>query len=98
MTNMNQNQYKSSLAKLLSDRDLRILFWRMIVEDCHVFQEDFPINASAYCLLAEQKIGKRILADAKAVDPDAVLAAEKEYNAFMDALLDEAFDTQKNKQ
>lgn len=84
MTNLNKNQYDTALAKLLSDRDLRILFWRIIVEDCRVFQEDFPTNASAYCLLAKQEIGKRILADAKAVDPDAVLAAEKEYNAFME--------------
>lgn len=80
----NVEQYHASLRKMLSDSDLRILFWRFIVEDCKVFHEGFPMNASAYCLLAKQEIGKRLLADAKAIDFDGVVAAEKEYNEFVE--------------
>ncbi len=80
---LNEEQYRLSLQKVLSDRDLRILFWRLITEDCKVFQEDFPINAQAYTLLAVQTVGKRILADLKAVDPVKVMEMEQEYNDFM---------------
>ena len=69
---------------MLDSRTLRVFLWRLIVEDCKVFQEDFPTNASAYCLLAKQEIGKRLLADAKAIDPDAVFAAEREYMDLME--------------
>lgn len=85
MRNGNQIQYDRSLSKMLSDKDLRILFWRFIVEDCKVFHEDFPVNAQAYCLLAQQQIGKALLAEAKKVNPAAVLVAEKEYEEFMEA-------------
>jgi hypothetical protein len=87
MENINNVQYRASLEKLLSDRDLRILFWRILTEECHVFQEDYPTNAQAYSLLAEQRIGKRLLADAKRVSPTAVLTAEAEYNEFMERVL-----------
>lgn len=76
----NVQQYNASLAKLLSDRDLRIFLWNLIVQDCRVFQPEFPMNASAYCLLAKQEIGKRLLADAKRINPSAVMLAEAEYN------------------
>jgi hypothetical protein len=80
----NWQQYEASLRKLLADRDTRIFFWRLIVEDCKVFQEDYPVNATAYSLLAKQSVGKRILADAKRVDASAVFRAEAEYNEFME--------------
>ena len=79
-----QRHYDTALKKMLGDEVLRVLLWRLIVEDCHVFQEDFPMNASAYSLLAEQKIGKRLLADAKHRDPEAVFRAEQEYIALME--------------
>ena len=79
-----QQHYWNTIAKILGDRELRIFLWRLIVEDCRVFAEGFPVNAAAYCLLAKQEIGKRLLADAKVVDADAVLQAEKEYNALME--------------
>lgn len=88
MENINKQQYDAALAKLLSDRDLRILFWRFIADDCHVFQEDYPTNAQAYSLLAEQRIGKRLLADAKRVNATAVFTAEAEYNEFMERVLE----------
>ena len=88
MENINKQQYDAAIAKLLADRDLRILFWRIISEDCHVFQEDFPTSAQAYSLLAEQRIGKRLLADAKAVNAAAVFTAEAEYNEFMERVYD----------
>lgn len=73
-------QYRTAMSKLLNDRDLRILLWSIIEQDCRVFQPEFPMNASAYCLLAKQEIGKRLLADAKALNPTAVMLAEAEYN------------------
>lgn len=76
----NVQQYNASIAKLLSDRDLRIFLWNLIVQDCRVFQPEFPMNAQAYCLLAKQEIGKRLLADAKRINPQAVMLAEAEYN------------------
>lgn len=76
----NVAQYRDALEKLLSDRDLRIFLWSLIAEDCKVFQVDFPMNASAYCLLAKQEIGKRLLEDMKRTNPAAVLMAETEYN------------------
>jgi hypothetical protein len=86
----NSEQYTESLRKVLSDRDLRILIWRLIVEDCKVFQEEFPLNASAYTLLAKQEIGKRLLADLKSVNRDLVLTAEKDYEGLMAECLKEA--------
>lgn len=76
----NVAQYRDAMAKILSDRDLRIFLWSIIKEDCRVFQADFPMNAQAYCLLAKQEIGKRLLEDAKQVNPSALLLAEAEYN------------------
>lgn len=84
MENINHKQYETALSKMLSDRDLRVLFWRVICDKCHVFQEDFPMNAQAYSLLAEQRIGKQLLADAKRVNAAAVFTAEAEYNEFME--------------
>jgi hypothetical protein len=80
MLKPNVVQYRTAMAKLLNDRDLRIFLWSIIEQDCRVFQPDFPMNASAYCLLAKQEIGKRLLADAKALNPTAVMLAEAEYN------------------
>lgn len=79
-----QAHYDAALRKMLSDETLRIFLWRLIVEDCRVFQEDFTLNASAYCLLAKQEIGKRLLEDAKLRDPEAVFKAEREYRAMME--------------
>jgi hypothetical protein len=80
---LNSDQYRDALEKALADRDLRILLWRIVVEDCKVFQEGFPMNAGAYALLALQDTGKRLLADMKSVDPMAVYQAEQEYNELM---------------
>lgn len=80
---MNSEQYMSSLEKILSDEDLRIFVWRLIAEDCKVFQEGFPMNAGAYALLAVQDIGKRLLADLKVVDPVRTMQAEQEYLDFI---------------
>ncbi len=80
----NVQQYNASIAKLLSDRDLRIFLWNLIVQDCRVFQPEFPMNAHAYCLLAKQEIGKRLLADAKRINPQAVMLAEAEYNELQE--------------
>ena len=41
------------------------------------------MNASVYCLNAKQEIGKRLLADAKAISPEQVFQAEQEYNELM---------------
>ena len=60
-----QAHYRNALTRMLSEPDLRILLWRIIVEDCKVFEEGFSLNASAYCLLAKQEIGKRLLVHAK---------------------------------
>jgi hypothetical protein len=79
----NSDQYDVALRKALADEDLRILLWRIVVEDCKVFQEGFPMNAGAYALLALQDVGKRLLADMKARDPMAVYQAEQEYNELM---------------
>lgn len=79
----NSDQYDAALRKALADEDLRILLWRIVVEDCKVFQEGFPMNAGAYALLALQDVGKRLLADMKARDPMAVYQAEQDYNALM---------------
>lgn len=80
----NVRQYREAVAKILADRDLRIFLWSLIAEDCRVFQPEFPMNASAYCLLAKQEIGKRLLEDAKKVNPSAVLLAETEYNELQE--------------
>lgn len=79
---LNQVQYRDSLVAMLSSEATRIFFWRLIVEDCKVFVEDFPMNAAVYALCAKQEIGKRLLADAKALAPDQVYRAEQEYVAL----------------
>ena len=78
-----QKHYDEALRKILSDSTLRVFLWRVIVEDCKVFQEDFPTSDQAYCLLAKQEIGKRLLFDAKLRNPEAVFQAEKEYQDMM---------------
>lgn len=80
----NVRQYREAMAKILSDRDLRIFLWSIIEQDCRVFQIEFPMNAQAYCLLAKQEIGKRLLADAKDINPSAVMLAEAEYNELVE--------------
>ena len=87
MTEMSPSQrhYSEALQTMLSSPVTRVFLWRLIVEDCKVFEEGFPMNASAYCLLAKQEIGKRLLADAKNESLDLVLQAEKEYIALMEA-------------
>lgn len=72
--------HREAVRKILADRDLRIFLWSLIAVDCKVFQAEFPMNASAYCLLAKQEIGKRLLEDAKVVNPSALLLAEAEFN------------------
>jgi hypothetical protein len=79
-----QQHYHNALELMLSNSLTRVLLWRFIVEDCQVFMESFPMNASAYCLLAKQEIGKRLLADAKAVSVEMVHLAEREYAALME--------------
>lgn len=86
-TKPNVAQYKEAMRKILSDRDLRIFLWSLIKEDCKVFQAEFPMNAQAYCLLAKQEIGKRLLEDAKRVNPSALLLAETEYNDLQEQTL-----------
>lgn len=84
MKSLNTQHYEEELKSLLASPVTRIFFWRLIVEDCRVFQSDFPLNASAYTLLARQEIGKRLLADAKRLDPGLVYQAEREYEDFME--------------
>ena len=80
MDSLNVQHYREELEAVLKSQVLRVFFWRLIVEDCRVFQSDFSLNASAYALLAKQEIGKRLLEDAKRINPEAVFLAEKEYN------------------
>ena len=79
-----QQHYRTALLAMLENPLTRVLLWRIIAEDCKVFEESFALNASAYCLLAKQEIGKRLLADAKRVSPDLVVKAENEYNLLME--------------
>lgn len=79
-----QQHYINSLEIMLNNPALRVFLWRLIVEDCKVFDEGFPMNVQAYCLLAKQDIGKRLLADAKAVSLDLIFQAEKEYKELME--------------
>lgn len=72
-------RYRAAMEKLLGDPDLRVFLWGLIAADCHVFETAFPLNAGAYCLLAKQEVGKRLLADIKAVDAEKMLLAEREY-------------------
>lgn len=81
--NRNQQHYEEELRTMLSSPVTRIFLWRFIVEDCKVFVTNFALNASAYTLLAKQEIGKLLLADLKAIDPEKVFQAEKEYNAMI---------------
>lgn len=78
-----QVHYASALGKMLRDRELRVFLWRLLVEDCKLEEEYFPMNAAAYCLLAKQEIGKRLLHDAKAVDLKRVHQAEQEYQELL---------------
>ena len=78
-----QQHYRNALEVMLSNPATRVLLWRLIVEDCKVFVEEFPMNASVYCLNAKQEIGKRLLADAKAISPEQVFQAEQEYNELI---------------
>ena len=83
MESPSQQHYRNALEVMLSNPATRVLLWRLIVEDCKVFVEEFPMNASVYCLNAKQEIGKRLLADAKAISPEQVFQAEQEYNELM---------------
>ena len=47
MKSLNTLHYEEELKSLLASPVTRIFFWRLIVEDCRVFQSDFPLNASA---------------------------------------------------
>lgn len=87
MESPSQQHYRNALSCILANPLTRVFLWRLIVEDCKVFEEGFPMNASAYCLLAKQEIGKRLLADAKAVNPENVFRAEQEYNDMMDLMI-----------
>lgn len=87
MGNAMQKCRVRAIEYMLKTREGRIFFWQTLVEDCGIFQEDFALNASAYCLLAGQKIGKRLLAEAKAVDASAVFKAEQEYNELVEQVL-----------
>lgn len=78
-----EQQYEGALKVMLSTRELRIFLWSLVVNDCQLAQADFQFNATAYALLAVQRIGKRLLADAKAINPAAVFQAEQEYNELM---------------
>jgi len=80
--NMNQMHYKDELRTMLGSPVTRIFLWRLIVEDCHVFDVDFAFNASAYALLAKQSIGKRLLEDMKEISPELTLQAEMEYRTL----------------
>lgn len=80
---ISQQHYRNALAVMLGNPATRVLLWRLIVEDCKVFVEEFPMNASVYCLNAKQEIGKRLLSDAKAISPEQVFQAEQEYNELM---------------
>ena len=80
MSTINQMHYENEIRTMLGNSVTRVFLWRLVVEDCHVFDMDAPLNASAYALLAKQSIGKQLLADMKAVSPELTFQAEKEYN------------------
>lgn len=80
MKTPNQMHYEEEIRTMLGNPVTRVFLWRFIVEDCHVFDPDAPLNASAYALLAKQSIGKRLLADMKAVSPESTFQAEREYD------------------
>lgn len=83
MMNLNKQHYQDEIRVMLNSSVTRIFLWRLIVEDCKVFEADFAMNASAYALLAKQEIGKRLLEDMKRVSPELTFQAETEYNAMM---------------
>lgn len=70
----------SAMRKIMADRDLRILMFQIIADECRVFDTSVPHNAGAYSLLAVQRIGKLLMANMKSVSPEGFLLAEKEYN------------------
>ena len=76
MESLNVQHYREELEMILSSPVLRVFFWRLIAEDCRVFQSDFSLNASAYALLAKQS------------SPEAVFLAEKEYGELQSRSLD----------
>jgi hypothetical protein len=80
----NELSFENEVRSLLSTEAGRIFFWRLIVEDCHVFQIEYPHNAAAYSLLAKQEIGKRQLEFAKRLCPELVIQAEKEFQALVE--------------
>lgn len=88
------NKWERALEKILSDPDLRYFFWRHLVDDCKINQESFPMNASAYSLLALQEVGKRLLREAKAVSFIGVVAAEQEFIALQKEI--EEYNKQQN--
>lgn len=80
---LNQQHYEQELRRMLAEPETRIFLWRLIAEDCHVFDTEFQHNATAYSLLAKQQIGKRLLADLKCIDASAVHKAEEEYDELL---------------
>jgi hypothetical protein len=84
MININQKHYDEELRQILSTTTTRIFFWRIITEDCRLFEDGYQHNATAYSLLARQEIGKHLLNDAKRISPENVFKAEQEYNALME--------------
>lgn len=85
---LNVQHYREELEMILKSPVLRVFFWRLIADECRVFQSGFALNASAYALLAKQEIGKRLLEDAKQVNAEAVFLAEKEYGELQSRSLD----------
>ena len=76
---LNQQHYERELRRMLAEPETRIFLWRLIAEDCRVFVTDFQHNATAYSLLAVQRLGKILLEDMKRIDASAVYQAEQEY-------------------
>lgn len=72
-------QYWTELDRMLEDAGTALWLYRLVADDCRVAEEGFSFNASAYALLAQQAIGKRLLADMKMANPLAVYRAEQAY-------------------
>ena len=73
----------SAWATIAADKDLRVLMWHLIAEDCEVFNASFSTNATAYCQLAKQEIGKRYLERLKVESLKAAHEAEAEYEQLL---------------
>lgn len=71
--------YKRELKFMLDNELSAVFLVRMIYESCHVFDVGFSTNASAYCLLAKQEIGKQLMNTLKQIDIEKFNKAEKTY-------------------